>query len=359
MCDKMTTEETVNLNTLFKAAVQAIAAVDEPWIALSVLADADLSRASESFRRSRENKDEPLRVAAERLSALESASHVAGVISSNDCLEDFSTSSIKFLLIPFLFSRLYSAVQGAQPERLQSLEKARNSLIEFFGSVDNLGLLSKEDHERYLDDTVEVVRTPTQKREEKIVRFKAEKEAERKLKVLLQRKITHGGSTADDDEEQLRDCSLTIVQSAIHKAMDEMPSIDQEIEILRFATRERAKGRDPREKADAERRKAPPSLIPGMPPTFKIVSKKEEIRQGVFRPSHSLPTYTVEEWGDIEVANAVKKENERKEAEIVKARQKADEDSDGDEAADRETMEKRRWDNWRDLNNKGSGNTTR
>lgn len=347
--------ETLNLNTLFKSAVQALALVDEPWIALSVLANEDLDRASEPFLRSRENRDEALAEAKDKLLVLENDSHASGVISSNDILDDISTGSIKFLLIPFLFSRLYGAMQGSQFERMHNLEKARSCLLEFFSSADNFGLLSKEDHDRYLNDTVEVVRTPTQKRDEKIMRFKAEKEAQRKLSQVFERRKTHG----DADEEHWREATLTIVESAIRKGLDEMEAIGQEIEILRFALRERGKGRDPREKARAEMRKAPATVIPGMPSTFKIVSKKEEIRQGVFRPSHSLPTYTVEEWGEIELANAVKKEKEGREAEVVRARQAAEEDSDGDEVADRETMQKRSWDNWRDENNKGSGNTTR
>jgi len=94
-----------------------------------------------------------------------------------------------------------------------------------------------------------------------------------------------------------------------------------------------------------------------MPSTFKIVSQKDEIKKNVFKPSHQLPTYTVEEWGEIELANMQKKEQEKKDAEIFKAKIAAEENS--DDEADRETMEKRSWDNWRDENNKGSGNTMR
>ena len=97
----------------------------------------------------------------------------------------------------------------------------------------------------------------------------------------------------------------------------------------------------------------------GMPATFQIVNEREKIREGVFRPSHSLPTYTVEEWGEIEAKRLREVEMEKKRQEEEERRRKEGEDSDGDEAVDRETMEARRWDAWKDDHNKGSGNTIR
>ncbi len=347
----------LDLNAQFKHAVEALATVDEPWIALSVLAQTDLRAASLSRKSSKEKSVEPFLFAKERLGAVETGAHLAGVISKNETLEDVSTSSIKFLLIPYLFARLHCAYQGEQSERLLNLKQGRRYLIQYFEAMDNLGLLSSEDSERYLDNSIEVKLTPQQAREQKINRFKAEKAATQKLEQIVQRRITHGSAAEELDEEHLREAALTVIQSSIRKGLDEIASIDQEISILEFATRERAKGRDPRVKGDAARRAAPATVIEGMPPTFKIVSRKEEIRQGVFRPTHTLPTYTVEEWGEIELANAKKKEKERADAEIVRARQTAEEDSDAE--ADKETMEKRSWDDWRDEHNKGSGNTMR
>lgn len=347
----------VDLNTQFKLAIEALAVIDEPWIALSVLAETDLRTSSLNGKPTKDERMEPFFLAKEQLDTLESSAHLAGVISKNETIEDVSTSSIKYLLIPYLFSRLHCAYQGNQPERLSNLKQGRRYLIQYFESLDNIGLLSSEDSERYLDNSIEVKLTPHQAREQKINRFKAEKAATRKLEQIVERRKTHGSAAEELDEEQLREAVLTVVQSSMRKGFDEIASIDQEISLLEFATRERAKGRDPRVKADEARRAAPATVIEGMPPTFSIVSKKEEIRQGVFRPTHTLPTYTVEEWGEIELANAKKKEQERAEAEVVRARQIADEDSDAE--ADRETMEKRRWDDWRDENNKGSGNTMR
>lgn len=355
----MTSDASDNLGAKFVSAVAALGVVDEPWIALSFLAGADLRATSMSTaRHSKSDFQDAWTQAHEKLTVLEKSVRSAALISKNDHLEDVGTQSIKFLLVPYLFARLHSSFQGEQPERLAHLEKSKAALVEFFEGLDRLDLLDQNARDQVLDDNVEVARTPHQTREEKILRFKAEKAAEKKLTEIFERRVSHSYSI-EDDEETLRECSLTIVQSAVRKGLDSVSSISQEIEILQFAARSRAKGIDPRAKSAASRKTAAASAIPGMPPTFQVVNNREEIRKGVFRPSHSLPTYTVEEWGEIEAANAAKKEQDKRNADIVKARQAAEEDSEGDEVADRETMEKRNWDNWRDENNKGSGNTTR
>lgn len=355
----MAADSSVNLGAKFVSAVEALGIVDEPWIALSFLAGSDLRATSMSAARpSKSDFRDAWTRAHENLTALEMSVHAAALISKNDVLEDVATQSIKFLLVPFLFSRLHSSFQGDQSERLAHLEKSKASLVEFFAGLERLDLLDQDTRDQFLDDKVEVARTPHQTREEKILRFKAERAAEKKLTEIFERRSSHSYSI-EDDEETLRDCSLTIVQSAVRKSLDAASSISQEIELLQFAVRSRAKGIDPREKSAAARKNTPASAMPGMPPTFQVVNNREEIRKGVFRPSHSLPTYTVEEWGEIEAANLAKKEQEKRSAEVVRARQAAEEDSDGDDAANRETMEKRNWDNWRDENNRGTGNTTR
>lgn len=354
----MALDSSVNLDTLFIECVNAVATVDEPWVALSILAKSPALPSNQPARLSRDDRARAVDNALDKVRILNDATRVAGVLSSNDSLDDISTSSIKFLLIPFLTSRTLASWQGDQEGRLEKLRQAREHLVTFFTTIDNLCLLDANDRTRILDDSVEVAMSASQKREQKIARFKAEKEAERKLKLIMERRATHGENN-DVDEEAERDAVLTILQSAVRKGLDDVESIDSEIALLRFAKKQYSKGVDPREMAQRERHRAPTSVVEGMPPTFQIVNKRENIRQGVFRPDHSLPTYTVEEWGEIELANAVKREQNRRDAEVVKARRAEEEDSDGDEAADRETVEKRRWDDWKDEHNRGSGNTMR
>lgn len=352
--EAMSRDSSVSIDALFAGVVSKLAAVDEPWAGLTYLAgggDGGSTRPTPAEMPAAADH------ALEHVRALSDAVERAGLISSNEALDEVPTRCLKYLLVSYLAARALLAWHGEQDERLGKLREARGELMAFLTVVDRFGMLSEQERDRVLDDTPEAVMTPTQVREDKIARFKAEKEAERKMRVLMERASTRG--LEDDDEEGERDAALTILQSAVRRALDGLSSLDQEMEILRYGARQRARGVDPREKATRARPKGPPPGMGGLPASFRIVSEREKVREGVFRPSHSLPTYTVEEWGEIEMQRAVQAEQEKRDAEIVKARRAAEEDSDGDEAANRETMEKRDWDNWRDSINKGSGNTMR
>jgi len=84
------------------------------------------------------------------------------------------------------------------------------------------------------------------------------------------------------------------------------------------------------------------------------IDKKLHIRQDVFKPTN-LPTLTLAEFAEREKARM--EEQELKSAEA--AQNAEDEDSDNEEGANRKTYKAREWDDWKDLNDKGSGNTKR
>ena len=85
---------------------------------------------------------------------------------------------------------------------------------------------------------------------------------------------------------------------------------------------------------------------------FTITDKRSQIRQGVFRPGHSLPTMTIEDY----------LEEEKRRGGIIDGggesqRPAAEPDEDNMELADEETMKARAWDEYTEANTKGSGNT--
>lgn len=353
-----------SLDALFGRAAAAAWSVSDPWPGLEYLATREgtplPAREPTSGEAAAGASDKSVAV----VRAAADAAEAAGVISSNDTLEDVSTRSLRFVLLPYLLGVARLAWQGDLSGRLDAVTDARKELLAFFQGVDNLGLLSEVDRDRVLDDMPDLVQTPAQKRETLISRHRAEKAAIQKLETLLVRQKTHSNDASanggdDADEEYERDGMLTILESSVRRAMDAVVSIDRELEVLRYAVASQARGVDPAKKAAQERPKGPPPGMGGMPGTFKIVDKREEARQGVFRPDTSIPTYTVEEWGEIEMQRAMAAEKEKRGREEVKARAAAEEDSDGDEVADRETYEARRWDNWKDENNRGSGNSMR
>jgi len=85
---------------------------------------------------------------------------------------------------------------------------------------------------------------------------------------------------------------------------------------------------------------------------FVLLDQRQRIQQGVFRPGHSLPTMTIDEY----------LEEEKRRGGIVEGggeqsglRPEVDEDDVG--KADEETMKAREWDEFKEANPKGSGNT--
>ena len=84
------------------------------------------------------------------------------------------------------------------------------------------------------------------------------------------------------------------------------------------------------------------------------IHNKLNIREQVFRPTN-LPTLTLAEFAEREKARMEEQELKAQEAQL----NADDEDSDNEEAANRKTYKAREWDDWKDLNDKGSGNTKR
>ena len=85
---------------------------------------------------------------------------------------------------------------------------------------------------------------------------------------------------------------------------------------------------------------------------FVIMDKRNQIRQGVFRPGHNLPTMSIEDYLEEEKRRGGiidgGGENQRPAAEL---------DEDNMERMDQETMKARKWDEYTEANPKGSGNT--
>lgn len=81
------------------------------------------------------------------------------------------------------------------------------------------------------------------------------------------------------------------------------------------------------------------------------INKKLNVREQVFR-NPNMPTLTLAEFADREMARmeeATAKQNEYQQ-------NKTDSDSENEEVSDKKTYKAREWDDWKDLNEKGSGN---
>ena len=210
--------------------------------------------------------DESVAAVAAATAAFEAAS----LISSNDTLEDVSTRSLCFIMLPFMAAAARIAWQGDVALRLEAVSDARKELMAFFHRVDALGMLGEADRDRMLDDMPELVQTPQERRETLIARHMAEKVSGQRLETLLARHKTHSNAVVrtdgedDGDEEIEREGVLAILGSAVRRAMDAMTSVDRELEVLRYAVASLARGVDPAKKAAQERPRGKPEGMNGI-----------------------------------------------------------------------------------------------
>ena len=86
------------------------------------------------------------------------------------------------------------------------------------------------------------------------------------------------------------------------------------------------------------------------------MTQRERLMAGVFRPGHELPSMTVEEFGELELQQM--KERERSESDAAAARRGTEaEGGDQGDFDDRAVEKQRAWDDWKDNNPKGHGNS--
>lgn len=83
---------------------------------------------------------------------------------------------------------------------------------------------------------------------------------------------------------------------------------------------------------------------------FVITNKRTEMMNGVFRPGHSLPTMTIDEYlqQEVERGNVLSGGTEEPKKKEI--------DDNDEEALNAETIKARNWDDFKDDNPKGSGN---
>ncbi len=85
---------------------------------------------------------------------------------------------------------------------------------------------------------------------------------------------------------------------------------------------------------------------------FTLLDSRQTLKNGVFRPDHSLPTMTIDEYLEEEKRRGGIIEGGGPQSEI-----RPEPNEDDHAAADEETMKQRAWDEYVEANPKGSGNT--
>jgi len=281
------------------------------------------------------------------------------IFSINETVDDINTSDLKFLLIKVYLGELYLKIVNPNSDREKILETAKKNFNEYLSNCELYELFSQKDKEYLEAKLTNKSFNAARNREEKIARYKREKETKNKIEELTKQiQIASERGEENVDEEITRNLILTNIDLFIQQTIQDLEMIKDEMEMVKMMKQMRERQGSGSDKVDnpADRNNFAP--IPTSGPLlsqkgkplrpFVIVDHKERLNQ-VFRPSHNLPTMTIDEF----------LENERKRGNILSGgtepKQKIIDDND-EAALDAETMKQRKWDDFKDDNPKGWGN---
>ncbi|KAG0319649.1 hypothetical protein BGZ99_004980 [Dissophora globulifera] len=280
------------------------------------------------------------------------------LFSENEFMED-----IKYYLGELLLKRV-------SQNRLSDLSVSKEHFDHFLLQCETHDILTAPD-KKYLEQLIaDTPRDAATRRGEKIARFKREKEMRTQLgefnRILGTTSSGYEGELSSELEDQYRDFVLLHLQYAIFQTMEQLVGIQQEVEMLKqMQERKAAEGLNDTRTSDRSRDDARDGRVdstiwnatgPLMDPKgrplrpFVITNKRTEMMNGVFRPGHSLPTMSIEQYIDqeIERGNFLSGGTEE-----PKKKEVDDNDELGLEA---ETIKARNWDDFKDDNPRGMGN---
>lgn len=271
------------------------------------------------------------------------------LFSGDESLEDVSTSEIQYLNVELYLAQLH---EMRQSNRKEAVEHSRSLYMQFLSHCEAYGLL--EDRRvlaRLRSGLTSIADDPPSKREARIIRFKLEKQLQASLQSLE--------SLSDrTDDEEARKLYISEIHLNVLKAFQSIDTIISELPLLlkqeepEFSGHKDVRERDRSQEYDDQLDTRPRGILSpdGRPlQPFVITSQREKVRNGVFRPDHSLPTMTIEEYLTEEARRGGIVQSGPEEVQGI--------DDDSYEQADLETMKAREWDEFTELNPKGSGNT--
>ncbi|CAD0088539.1 unnamed protein product [Aureobasidium mustum] len=266
------------------------------------------------------------------------------LFSPNESLEDIATNDLHHLLAQY---RLADLVQRlSSQDRKALLRRAQDSYDKFLRQLDLYDILSSSDLkllEEYRENpsTFSTASTsdPAARRERKILRFKQEKDLKQKLQHLQQ----NPAALQNDDD--------------MYRRLQAPPPQPPGQQSAPSDVRERHKSND----GYSERLDGPmsaglsgPMLSKDGKPLrpFTLLNTRQTMQAGVFRPDHSLPTMTIDEYLEEEKRRGGMIEGGGAQSNI-----QPEVDEDDLDKADEETMKARAWDEYVENNPKGAGNT--
>ncbi|KAI4148351.1 MAG: hypothetical protein LQ340_005121 [Diploschistes diacapsis] len=325
----------------------------------------------EGLQSTSEQYQEDLRAAISQYEECRHRASQVSLFSPNENADDISSSDLRYLPVDYHIGELIP--KTISQDRRPLLRSAQDAYSRYLGLLDDYQLLSVRDKRLFgtfnkdKDNfTLLPSHDPTARRDNKIARYNQEKELRQKLEYLSRNPLA-----LQHDDSVLRQLHLAELALCTHQTFYALDQIAQELKMLALAPplATRLVEQDQRERDGRVRNgysdrldpslqlllrngKAGPILNKDGRPLqpFTLLDSRQRLQNGVFRPSHNLPTMTIEEY----------LEEEKRKGGIIEGggEQAAKEVNEDDlEAADVETMKAREWDEFKEANPRGSGNT--
>ncbi|KAH3682859.1 hypothetical protein WICPIJ_006198 [Wickerhamomyces pijperi] len=290
------------------------------------------------------------------------------IFSTNEGLDDLNTSEIKYLSINYYIATLYNELDD--PSKVHNLKKSLIAYLQFLTTLNNYDLLNKRQTEQLdlIKESPFILQelniSAQLRREEKIANYKLEKTLSVQIDKL--NKLEEDSKEMNAiDEDTIRGLYLSQIKFFTLQTFNNIHIAQQEIEIL--SNIPQPKVQEVQEDQENRSDSRTPSMTSELQFTDKVetlpssallskqgkilkpftILKRADLQSKVFGTGQYLPTMTVEDYLEQELANGG----------MVSQSQPDEEDEDDYEANDRETYKKREWDNFTETHRKGSGNT--
>ncbi|KAI8357258.1 TAP42-like protein [Blakeslea trispora] len=292
------------------------------------------------------------------------------IFSDNEIFDDINTNDLKFLLVTAYLGSLTLKLCGKDVERSTVLNRSKEFFQRFLSTCQDHELLKKEDitlMQRLNHNGKAPSLGAAQQREQKIARFKREKAVKEQIQQLREKldqiHAQHGEDEDRDVDDTEREWVQALIELEIVRSLESWHSIEQELVMVKEMEAMREMMQKAGKEMTVDRREPPtntraawgkdkPILSKEGRPLqpFVITNQREQIRSKVFGYGHNLPTMTIDEYLEEEMArgNIIQGGGEPPE--------KPEIDDNDYEAHDAETMKKREWDEFVEANPRGAGN---
>ncbi|KAL1775700.1 immunoglobulin-binding protein 1b [Sigmodon hispidus] len=279
------------------------------------------------------------------------------LFSRNEDWEEIASADLKYLMLPALQGAL-TLKQVGTSQRLSHLQQARDHFMSFLTQTHNYHVADFQLPWTQSSSPEGNPATPAileanlvamaAQRQAKIQRYKQNKATEQRLSAL--KSAVESGQA---DDERVREYYLLQLRRWINISLDEIESIDQEIEILR-------------ERHFSGEGAASASPLPPQerPPIKPFVLTRSVAQAQVFGAGYpSLATMTVSDWyeqhqkcevlpSDQEVEKQAPAPESQRASQIEELEQEQKEEEEDEDALHR----MQQWDDWKDTHPRGYGN---